>query len=189
MLAGLDEIPWSTLKHAYGDAGDMPDLIRAVTSSDPDERAVAQDMLGMGAFHQGSLYSCTPFVVRFLLQIVQERDAPDKPWILQYVSRVLASARDLLAGPDDVPDAEDSASDSDTAIAEQVVSGFPPHRVQLMRSFAEQVVSEIRPHLLKIDAFFRGLRRTCAPFSPETPRPDESRPPARGHGFGGAIQG
>jgi hypothetical protein len=92
MLDRLDDIPWSTLEHAYGDAGDIPNLLRALVSSDPDQRAWAQDMLDMGPFHQGSIYSCTPFVVRVLLQILQEKGAVDVPWILRYVSRVLDAA-------------------------------------------------------------------------------------------------
>jgi hypothetical protein len=107
MLDSLDHIPWSTLEHAYGDAGDIPNLIRALVSSDPDQRAWAQEMLDMGPFHQGSLYSCTPFVVRVLLQLVQEKDAADLPWILQYVSRVLAAAISYLPVPEPLtPDPE-----------------------------------------------------------------------------------
>src|ERR1041385_7335007 len=96
MLDHLDSIPWSTLEHAYGDAGDIPNLIRALVSSNPEQREWAQEMLDMGPFHQGSLYSCTPFVVRVVLQIVQEQDSAETPWILQYVSRVVAAALSLL---------------------------------------------------------------------------------------------
>jgi len=56
MLDDLDRIPWSTLEHAYGAAGDVPDILRAMVSSDPDKREWAEDMLDMGPFHQGSLY-------------------------------------------------------------------------------------------------------------------------------------
>lgn len=149
MLAGLDEIPWSKLEHAYGDAEDIPNLIRTLVSDDPHEREWAQDMLDMGPFHQGSLYSCTPFVVRFLLQLAQERDAPDKPWMLQYVSRVSASALYFLTGPDDIPDSEDGASDADTAIAEQVVAEIRPHLLRLMR-FLEEPDVEARLTLLRL---------------------------------------
>lgn len=92
MLDHLDQIPWSTLEHAYGDAGDIPNIIRALVSGDSDQREWAQEMLDMGPFHQGSLYSSTPFVVRVLLELVREKDVADPSWILQYVSRVLAAA-------------------------------------------------------------------------------------------------
>lgn len=107
MLDGLDSIPWSTLEHAYGDAGDIPGIIRTLVSGDPDQREWAQDMLDMGPFHQESLYSCTPFVVRVLLQIMQEADTADPSWILRYVSRVLAAAIWYLPFPQPLtPDPE-----------------------------------------------------------------------------------
>ena|GEM_PF-6087281 len=97
MLDDLDRIPWSTLEHAYGDAGDIPNLLRAMVSSDSDERAWAEDMLDMGPFHQGSLYGCTPYVVRVLLQLVQEEKTPETAWILEYVSQIVDAA--LLSFP------------------------------------------------------------------------------------------
>jgi hypothetical protein len=100
MLDNLDQVPWSTLQHAYGEAGDIPNLIRALVSNDPNEREWAQEMLEMGPFHQGSLYSCTPFVVRFLLELLQENGVVEKPWILRYVSRVLAAATYNLSYPE-----------------------------------------------------------------------------------------
>lgn len=109
ILASLDQIPWSTLEHAYGNAGDIPDILRTLVSGDPDQREWAQDMLDMGPFHQGSLYSCTPYVVRVLLQIAEDGDAADLPWILQYVSAVLAAAN---AGP---PELGFLARDPETA--------------------------------------------------------------------------
>ena len=33
-LEKLDSIDWASLKHAYGSAADVPDLIRALASSD-----------------------------------------------------------------------------------------------------------------------------------------------------------
>lgn len=96
MLEGLDDIPWSTLEHAYGDAADIPNIIRVLVSSDPGQREWAQDMLDMGPFHQGSLYSCTPFVVRVLLQIAPVQDTVNLAWVLEYVARVLAVAMETV---------------------------------------------------------------------------------------------
>src|SRR5215469_10641152 len=115
MLDSLDDIPWSSLEHAYGDAGDIPNLLRALVSRDPDQREWAQDMLDMGPFHQGSIYSCTPFVIRVLLQIGHEKDAADLPWILQYVSRVLAAAIFVLSISEPPPE------DPDRAFATQIL--------------------------------------------------------------------
>ncbi len=143
MLASLDQIPWSTLEHAYGDAGDIPHLIRALVSTDPKEREWAQEKLEWGPYHQGSIYSCTPFVVRFLLEIVQEHDAPDKPWILRYVSWVLDSALSVLHG------SETLSLDPEVAIAEQVVFEIHPHVPSLSR-FLEDSDVNVRLSLLRL---------------------------------------
>ena len=43
MFEGLDDIPWDELEHAYGQASDVPSLIRGMVSLDADERARAVD--------------------------------------------------------------------------------------------------------------------------------------------------
>ncbi|HEX2348340.1 MAG TPA: hypothetical protein VHI51_07890 [Ktedonobacterales bacterium] len=134
MFDELDQVPWSTLEHAYGDAGDIPDLIRALVSSDPDEREQAQDMLDMGPFHQESLYSCTPFVVRCLMQLAQEPDMYDKPWLLQYISRVLASALYHLPDPEMLVLApEELLLEPEEMYAKQIVLEIQPRLRQLLR--------------------------------------------------------
>ena len=69
--------------------------------------------------------------------------------MLQYLSRVLASALYFPTGPDDIPDSEDGASDADTAIAEQVVAEIRPHLLHLMR-FLEEPDVEARLTLLRL---------------------------------------
>jgi hypothetical protein len=116
MLDDLDRIPWSTLQHAYGGAGDVPNLLRAMSSSDPDKREWAEDMLDMGPFHQGSLYSCTPFVVRVLLQLVQEEKTPETAWILEYVSQIADVALSYFTVAELVP------ADPEQAYAAQILN-------------------------------------------------------------------
>src|SRR5262245_30755931 len=41
MFAGLDEINWSALTHAYGSAEDVPGLLRQRASSNPEEASEA----------------------------------------------------------------------------------------------------------------------------------------------------
>src|SRR4051794_16456277 len=52
MLEHLDEIDWDGLTHAYGNAGDIPELIRALASRDPDDRENAIDALYDALCHQ-----------------------------------------------------------------------------------------------------------------------------------------
>jgi hypothetical protein len=54
VLAGLEEIDWAGLRHAYGPAGDVPGLLRALASGSPAERSHAVQKLYGNIFHQGS---------------------------------------------------------------------------------------------------------------------------------------
>ena len=71
-LAGLDDIDWSGLEHAYGEAEDVPDQLRALVSQDPDERAKTIDQLYGNIFHQGTRYQATAYAVPFLARLALE---------------------------------------------------------------------------------------------------------------------
>jgi hypothetical protein len=93
-LAGLDDIDWSALSHAYGSAEDIPDLLRRLAvagseaylggSADTDEADLddveaddetaddAEEILGdlwATICHQGSVYSATVAAVPFLAEL------------------------------------------------------------------------------------------------------------------------
>ncbi|WP_331733559.1 hypothetical protein OG948_59845 (plasmid) [Embleya sp. NBC_00888] len=62
----LDRIDWPSLYHAYGDGGDVPDLIRALYSGDGDRVDKALGALFNHVLHQGSVYPATVAAVPFL---------------------------------------------------------------------------------------------------------------------------
>jgi hypothetical protein len=79
MLERLDSIPWHTLDHAYGSAEDAPKHIRALISDNEDEREQAvSGFLWSSAFHQWTLYSCTKYVIPFVLEILTHRDVTQR---------------------------------------------------------------------------------------------------------------
>jgi len=68
LLDGVDDIRWLELRHAYGGAGDVPALLRAL-AFEPGGAGEAFDTLCSSICHQGSVYSATPYVVPFLARI------------------------------------------------------------------------------------------------------------------------
>jgi hypothetical protein len=68
-LAGLEKIGWAALRHAYGPAGDVPGLLRALVSESPAERRHALHELYGNIFHQGSRYEATAHAVPFLVRL------------------------------------------------------------------------------------------------------------------------
>jgi hypothetical protein len=55
MLERLDTIDWATFSHAYGSAEDVPALIRALRSPDPETRDCALSELFSTIWHQGTV--------------------------------------------------------------------------------------------------------------------------------------
>ncbi|MEV7325919.1 hypothetical protein [Streptomyces sp. NPDC093970] len=69
LLAGLDDIDWAALGHAYGSAEDVPGQLRTVCGSDEEARESAFRSLFGNIFHQGTRYSASPYAVPFLARI------------------------------------------------------------------------------------------------------------------------
>ncbi|MET9594459.1 hypothetical protein ABZY45_26565 [Streptomyces sp. NPDC006516] len=71
LLAGLDDVDWTNLSHAYGTADDVPGHLRALCSH--DERALRQavNSLFNSLAHQGNRCQASPYVVPFLARIAR----------------------------------------------------------------------------------------------------------------------
>ena len=96
MLEGLTAIAWSELYHAYGEASDIPPILRRLTSHDPSEWVHAISRLYDSCCHQlCSVYSATPVVVGFLCELLDYPEIKCRGKILQF----LADA--ACVGPDE----------------------------------------------------------------------------------------
>ncbi|CAL9324409.1 HEAT repeat domain-containing protein [Streptomyces sp. SudanB182_2057] len=69
LLAGLDDVDWAALSHAYGSAEDVPGRIRALCGADDQARQEAFQSLFSSIFHQGSRYQASAHAVPFLARI------------------------------------------------------------------------------------------------------------------------
>jgi len=81
MLDDLDLVPWLTLRHAFGDAGDVPRLIRQLGSGDREPRQGALKELFACLFHQGSVYEATARAVPFLFELLADPTTPERNWL------------------------------------------------------------------------------------------------------------
>ncbi|WP_433086921.1 hypothetical protein ACQP1P_14510 [Dactylosporangium sp. CA-052675] len=69
MLTELDAVAWPELTHAYGEADDVPDLLRRLATGDEE----ALHALCGNIWHQGTVYEATAPAVPFLIEVL---DAP-----------------------------------------------------------------------------------------------------------------
>ncbi|HTJ42812.1 MAG TPA: hypothetical protein VL463_12000 [Kofleriaceae bacterium] len=82
-LSRLDDVDWASLEHAYGDASDVPDHLRAIAAGDDD----ALDQILYSLDHQGVMrFESTLRAVPFLVGLIAERATPRRGAI----ARILA---------------------------------------------------------------------------------------------------
>lgn len=81
-LAGLDDIDWSSLHHAYGPAADVPRQLRALASPRRNRREAAIYDLYGNIWHQGTVWEATPHAVPFLIRLVADPATPDRANLL-----------------------------------------------------------------------------------------------------------
>jgi hypothetical protein len=72
------------MRHAYGPATEVPDLLRGLVSEDPATREIALDGIYGAVHHQGDVYECTVAAIPFLLEAaaVPALPAVPSPWAI-----------------------------------------------------------------------------------------------------------
>ncbi|WP_406863116.1 PBS lyase [Streptomyces sp. HUAS MG47] len=88
MLAGIDEVDWASLGHAYGPADDVPALLRGLASPDPEVRESALDGLYGAVHHQGDVYDSTLACIPFLLELVADPAVQDRGGIVELLTSI-----------------------------------------------------------------------------------------------------
>lgn len=78
MLEDLNKINWLQLHHAYGEASDVPILIRSLLSQDKDEREKTLRELFGNIWHQGTIWEASSYAVPFLYELLKLPETPDK---------------------------------------------------------------------------------------------------------------
>lgn len=103
MFAGIDEVDWASMEHAYGPADDVPALLRGLASADPSEREAALDGMYGAVHHQGDVYACTLACIPFLFELVVDPLVPDRGGIVE----LLTSIGGIDVDEEDIDEAED----------------------------------------------------------------------------------
>ncbi|NTF43365.1 hypothetical protein [Rhizobium rhizogenes] len=159
-MLSLDDIRWSELQHAYGDASNIPNLLRRLASS-PGPKRNHRDApwfdLWSSLCHQGDVYSASYVAVPHIVKIAGEVKEPIDFSFFQ-MPAAIEIARLTGHGPD-IPAAY--ADDYHRAIA-QLVENVSLHRNEawdqpmLLSAAAAQAVAkghiDVAEALLNLDA-------------------------------------
>ena len=86
---------WRELKHAYGSAEDIPEIISALTA---DPLSPAWNDLSSRVCHQGTTYSASPAVLPFLLSIASNWSTTDRAMPLALAGSIVAAPQTILDG-------------------------------------------------------------------------------------------
>jgi len=90
----LGKLPWKELTHAYGSAGDVPGLLRALRTAPPDlerEESPLYHLFG-NIWHQGTVYEATAPAVPFLIDIAADPRTPDRAGVLSLLAEIAKSS-------------------------------------------------------------------------------------------------
>ncbi|GII57958.1 hypothetical protein Pth03_63470 [Planotetraspora thailandica] len=106
-LDGIDDIDWSSLGHAYGSAADVPQTLRDAVGQDEELAGEATEHLFGSIYHQGTLYSATPWAVPFVARLAADPGTPRREGLVFLLGsiattgdaapQVLADVRTALA--------------------------------------------------------------------------------------------
>jgi hypothetical protein len=88
ILQDIDETDWSRLHHAYGEASDVPGMLRGLASDDEDVWAEAPYELCGTIWHQGTVYEASPHAVPFLLELLRSPEVSGKEGIALLVAEL-----------------------------------------------------------------------------------------------------
>lgn len=88
MFAGIDEVDWASMEHAYGPADDVPVLLRGLASPDAVEREGALDGMYGAVHHQGDVYACTLACIPFLFELVADPGVQDRGSIVELLTSI-----------------------------------------------------------------------------------------------------
>jgi hypothetical protein len=86
MLEGLNAVDWASLSHAYGDASDVPHMLRGLASPDEGAREEALGHLYSSILHQGTYYPATAPTMPFLIELLQAPGVPGKKDLLRFLA-------------------------------------------------------------------------------------------------------
>jgi hypothetical protein len=87
-LQGIERVDWASVTHAHGKATDVPALLRALVSDEPDHRDFACQLLFETIWHQGDVYPATAETIPFLYNLLDAEGLHDKASVAHLLATI-----------------------------------------------------------------------------------------------------
>ncbi|CAH0045732.1 unnamed protein product [Clonostachys solani] len=154
-LAGVDQVPWSEVDHAYGEATDLPKTLRDLQSPDEDTHQGALYSLYGSICHQGSRYTSTPLAIPFLYRLIASPDTPARGELLQFMAALAFGLNS-----DELPLGTDIARQR-KRVAELRED---PNRVGVIKKGLDEFLGDaLERNKEYLESYIRSLRASGAP--------------------------
>lgn len=90
-LDGIDDIDWACLDHAYGSAADVPRTLRDAAGQDQHQAGQAAEYLFGSIYHQGTLYTATPWAIPFVARLAADPATPGRASLVSLLGAIAAT--------------------------------------------------------------------------------------------------
>lgn len=155
-LAGVGQVAWSDVDHAYGEATDLPKTLRNLQSPDEDIHQGALYSLYGSICHQGSRYSSTPLAIPFLYKLIDSPDTPARGELLLFMAFLATGLNS-----DELPLGTDVAYQR-KRVAELRKN---PNRVEIITKGLDDFLSDaiVERNREYLESYIQSLRASGAP--------------------------
>jgi hypothetical protein len=81
MLNDLDAVPWRSVRHAFGEASEVPRMLRELGSNNRELRQSALKELFACLLHQGTVSEATALAIPFLFELLADSGTRERNWV------------------------------------------------------------------------------------------------------------
>lgn len=136
-LPGLYEVPWGSMREAYGPAYFVPYYISALSSPDEEDRIWGLQALWASINHQGHPDEASPHVVPFLFALLDAPQLPDRQMVLKFtIELAVGDARWCYEAGSDVDGFHHTACYDAVAVGAAAIGHHLGHELATVRAEA-----------------------------------------------------
>ncbi|MFO0628967.1 MAG: hypothetical protein U0325_25555 [Polyangiales bacterium] len=128
----MNDIDWTSLRHAYGEATDVPEILSALASGHASERAEGVERFFAALCHQGTVYPASLAAIPSLLELLRAARGDAREDLLTVLAALAAGHGDGVS----MTDVHAAIAGETALLAEIVVNGAPRERALALKALA-----------------------------------------------------